>query len=69
MEPEIENATDVLVTLGAVAAGLVVAFLLGSILSAVVRRMGHRSALLRDLSRRCASRTARSSWSSPCGSR
>lgn len=52
MEPEIENATDVLVTLGAVAAGLVAAFLLGSILSAVVRRVGHRSALARDLSRR-----------------
>jgi small-conductance mechanosensitive channel len=52
MEPEIENATDVLVTLGAVVAGLVAAFLLGSILSAVVRRTGHRSALLRDLSRR-----------------
>lgn len=52
MEPEIENATDILVTLGAVAAGIVVAFLLGTILSAVVRRLGRRSELMRDLSRR-----------------
>ncbi|WP_435738395.1 mechanosensitive ion channel family protein [Cellulosimicrobium sp. PMB13] len=52
MEPEIENATDVVVTLGAVAAGIVVAFLLGTILSAVVRRLGRRSELMRDLSRR-----------------
>ncbi|WP_253182049.1 mechanosensitive ion channel domain-containing protein [Cellulosimicrobium cellulans] len=52
MDPEIENATDVLVTLGAVVAGLVAAFLLGSVLSALVRRVGHRSTLARDLSRR-----------------
>lgn len=52
MEPEIENATDILVTLGAAAAGIVVAFLLGTILSAVVRRLGRRSELMRDLSRR-----------------
>src|SRR6478609_1963583 len=52
MEPEIENATDILVTLGAAAAGIVVAFLLGTVLSAVVRRIGRRSDLARDLSRR-----------------
>lgn len=52
MDPEIENATDVLVTLGAVVAGVVAAFLLGSVLSALVRRVGHKSVLARDLSRR-----------------
>ena len=52
MEPEIENATDVLVTLGAAAAGVLAAFLLGTVLSAVVRRIGRRSDLARDLSRR-----------------
>ncbi|MCB7135205.1 mechanosensitive ion channel family protein [Cellulosimicrobium marinum] len=52
MEPEIENATDIVVTLAAAAGGLVVAFLLGTVLSAVVGRIGRRSELVRDLSRR-----------------
>ena len=52
MDTELENTTDVLVTLGAVAAGIVVAFVLGTVISAVVRRAGRRSELARDLSRR-----------------
>jgi len=52
MDTELENTTDVLVTLGAVAAGVVVAFVLGTVISAVVRRAGRRSELARDLSRR-----------------
>ncbi|MFB8227420.1 mechanosensitive ion channel family protein [Cellulosimicrobium sp. NPDC055967] len=52
MDTEIENTTDVLVTLGAVAAGVLLAFVLGTVISAVVRRAGRRSELARDLSRR-----------------
>ncbi|MFF2832161.1 mechanosensitive ion channel domain-containing protein [Cellulosimicrobium cellulans] len=52
MDTEIENTTDVLVTLGAVAAGILLAFVLGTVISAVVRRAGRRSELARDLSRR-----------------
>ncbi|MFE9232162.1 mechanosensitive ion channel domain-containing protein [Cellulosimicrobium funkei] len=52
MDTELENTTDVLLTLGAVAAGVVLAFVLGTVISAVVRRAGRRSELARDLSRR-----------------
>ncbi|MFE4464814.1 mechanosensitive ion channel family protein [Oerskovia sp. NPDC056781] len=52
MDDEIENATDVALTLAAVAGALVVAFVLGTILSAVVNRLGRRSELARDISRR-----------------
>ncbi|WP_426310754.1 mechanosensitive ion channel domain-containing protein [Cellulosimicrobium sp. E-16] len=52
MDTEIESTTDVLVTLGAVAAGVLLAFVLGTVISAVVRRAGRRSELARDLSRR-----------------
>ncbi|WP_175007571.1 mechanosensitive ion channel domain-containing protein [Cellulosimicrobium sp. TH-20] len=52
MDTELESTTDVLVTLGAVAAGVVLAFVLGTVISAVVRRAGRRSELARDLSRR-----------------
>ncbi|MBD8078832.1 mechanosensitive ion channel family protein [Cellulosimicrobium arenosum] len=52
MEPEIEGATDLLVTAVAVAASIVVALLVGVILSAVVRRAGRRNELMRDLSYR-----------------
>ncbi|MFF3063825.1 mechanosensitive ion channel family protein [Oerskovia sp. NPDC057915] len=52
MDDEIENATDVALTLAAVAGALVVAFVLGTIVSAVVNRLGRRSELARDISKR-----------------
>lgn len=52
METELETTTDVLVTLGAAAAGVLLAFVLGTVISAIVRRAGRRSELARDLSRR-----------------
>ncbi len=52
MDEEIENATDVALTLAAVAGALVAAFVLGTIISAVVNRIGRRSQLARDISRR-----------------
>ncbi|RXR25620.1 mechanosensitive ion channel [Oerskovia turbata] len=52
MDDEIENATDVALTLAAVAGALVVAFVLGTILSAVVNRLGRRSELARGISKR-----------------
>jgi len=52
VETELETTTDVLVTLGAAAAGVLLAFVLGTVISAIVRRAGRRSELARDLSRR-----------------
>ena len=52
MDEEIDNATDVAVTLAAVAGALVAAFVLGAIISAVVNRLGRRSELARDISKR-----------------
>src|SRR5690606_40038657 len=50
--PIYASTTDVPVTLGAVVAGALLAFVLGTAISAVVRRAGRRSELARDLSRR-----------------
>ncbi|MHA7135420.1 mechanosensitive ion channel family protein [Oerskovia turbata] len=52
MDEEIENATDLVVTLAAVAGALLVAFVVGTILSAVVSRIGRRSELARAISKR-----------------
>ncbi|MBE7701136.1 mechanosensitive ion channel [Oerskovia sp. Sa1BUA8] len=52
MDDEIENATDVALTLAAVAGALVVAFVLGTIISAVANRLGRRSELARHISKR-----------------
>ncbi|GAA1407291.1 mechanosensitive ion channel family protein [Oerskovia paurometabola] len=52
MDEEIESATDVALTLAAVAGALVAAFVLGTIISAITNRLGRRSELARDISKR-----------------
>ncbi|WP_322645506.1 mechanosensitive ion channel family protein [Oerskovia flava] len=51
MDEEIETATNVLVMLGSVAAAVVVAFVLGTVISALVRRAGRTKPWADDLSR------------------
>lgn len=50
LETEIESATNLAVTLGWVAGAVAIAYVLGIVLSWVVRRIGGRSDLIRDLS-------------------